>query len=137
MTPQLDSTLVEKYPKILGKIGYTECSDGWHFLIDVLCKQIQRYIDHKVTYSEMSEEDKEALQVVAVQVKSKFGGLRFYANGGDDVTDGMIRMAEGISYRICEYCSAQANQQNDSGWIHTACKTCYDNRVWRRHGEEG
>jgi len=137
MTPQLDSKLIEKYPKILGKLGYTECSDGWYDVIDVLCKQIQNYIDHKVNYS-VTEEDKEALQVVAVQVKSKFGGLRFYVNGGDDITDGMIRMAEGISYRICEYCSTRATQQNDLGWIHTACPACYNGRVWRRTpSEEG
>jgi hypothetical protein len=84
----------------------------------------------------MAEEDKEALQVVAVQVKSKFGGLRFYANGGDDTTDGMIRMAEGISYRICEYCSSKAQQQSVGGWIHTACPACYNDRVRRRTSNE-
>ena len=137
MTPQLDSKLIEKYPKILSKLGYTECSDGWYDVIDVLCNQIQSYIDHKVKYSEMSDEDKEALQVVAVQVKTKFGGLRFYSNGGDDITDGMIRMAEGISYRVCEYCAAKASKKNNLGWIHTACQSCFDGMVRRKieHGE--
>lgn len=138
MTPQLDSALVEKYPKILGTLGYTECSDGWYDIIDVLCSGIQRYIDHKVKYSELTEEEKEALQVVAVQVKTKFGGLRFYVNGGDDTIDGMIRMAESISYRVCEYCSARAVKQIDQGWIHTACAACYNEKVWRKiKNEEG
>ena len=33
------------------------------------------------------------------QIKSKFGGLRFYASGGDDAVYGMIRLAE---YQIAE-----------------------------------
>jgi hypothetical protein len=132
MTPQLDSKLAENYPKIFGKLGYTECSDGWYDIIDVLCWQIQNYVDHKIRNSQMTEEEQQNLQAVAVQVKSKFGGLRFYVYGGDETIDGMIRMAEAMSYRVCEYCSNKARQQNNDGWIHTACSSCFDNRIQRK-----
>lgn len=138
MTPQLDSQLVEKYPKILGKLGYTECSDGWYDIIDTLCQQIQNHVDHKIRNSSMTQEEQDEFQVTAAQIKSKFGSLRFYSYGGDETTSGMIQMAEAMSYRVCEYCSNKANQQNIGGWIHTACSNCFDGRVWRRMAyEEG
>ena len=36
-------------------------------------------------------------QLVATQVKEKFGTLRFYYDGGDDEISGMVRMAEAMS----------------------------------------
>ena len=43
-------------------------------------------------------------QVVAVQVKEKFGTLRFYYDGGDDYISGLSAMAESMSGRTCEVC---------------------------------
>ena len=37
---------------------------------------------------------KEIADVKIAQIKTKFGGLRFYIDGGDDQIDGMIRFAE-------------------------------------------
>ena len=59
-------------------------------------------------------------QVVAVQIKEKFGTLRFYTNGGDDIIDGMIRMAESMSGVTCEKCGSPAKRR-DGGWIRTLC----------------
>lgn len=59
-------------------------------------------------------------QVVAVQVKEKFGGLRFYVDGGDDYTDGIIRMAEAMSVVTCEECG-NVGTVGGSGWISTKC----------------
>lgn len=61
-------------------------------------------------------------QVVASQVKEKFGTLRFYYNGGDYCIDGMVRMAESMSYRTCELCGAPG-KANRHGWITTLCDT--------------
>lgn len=64
-------------------------------------------------------------QVEAVQVKEKFGGLRFYIDGGSDEIFTMIHMAEHLSYGICEQCGATKNvTQNETGWISTLCPTC-------------
>lgn len=59
-------------------------------------------------------------QVVASQVKEKFGGLRFYVEGGDDVTSAMIDMAESLSVVTCEECGSPGRQRG-AGWIVTLC----------------
>ena len=60
------------------------------------------------------------------QIKEKFGGLRFYINGGDDYIYGMIALAESLSYKICESCGTTINVGQTQGWIYTCCKDCYD-----------
>ena len=62
-------------------------------------------------------------QVVAAQVKEKYGSLRFYTVGGDDEIQGMVRMAEAMSCRICEDCG-KPGKQNEGGWIRTQCEGC-------------
>lgn len=73
-------------------------------------------------------------QVVAEQVKEKFGGLRFYYRGGDDVIGGMLQMAESMSYVTCEVCSNPA-KPSKGGWIVTMCQPCLDSREERRQRE--
>lgn len=71
------------------------------------------------------------------QIKEKFGGLRFYINGGDDTIYGMISLAESMSYRTCEYCGATKDIGQTQGWIITCCKSCVEsnerlqNYVWK------
>jgi len=60
-------------------------------------------------------------QVVATQVKEKYGTLNFYYCGGDDVIDGIVRMAESISVVMCEECGAPAETQG-LGWVRTLCE---------------
>jgi hypothetical protein len=60
-------------------------------------------------------------QVVAVQVKEKFGTLRFYYDGGDDKIDGMVSMAESMSATMCEECGAPG-KATQGGWIRTLCE---------------
>jgi hypothetical protein len=59
-------------------------------------------------------------QVVASQVKEKFGALRFYYNGGDDVIDGMVGMAEAMSGCTCEACG-NIGRVRSGGWMRTLC----------------
>jgi hypothetical protein len=59
-------------------------------------------------------------QVVAMQVKEKYGSLRFYYGGGDDIIDAYVRFAEYLSERTCDVCGAPGKQR-DSGWIVTRC----------------
>ena len=58
------------------------------------------------------------------QIKEKFGGLRFYYTGGDDVVDGMASLAESLSYKICEACGTTKGVGQTSGWIYTVCWDC-------------
>ena len=94
MTPEQDELLCKKYPKIFkdrrGSIRETcmawgfECGPGWFNIIDALCYTAQNHIDWKIKNIQDLQEA-EDLQIVASQVKEKFGGLRFYYCGGDDV----------------------------------------------------
>lgn len=59
-------------------------------------------------------------RVVVDQVKEKFGGLRFYYHGGDDVVDGMVRMAESWAANTCETCGEKGTLHH-GGWVRTLC----------------
>ena len=59
------------------------------------------------------------------QIKEKFGGLRFYYSGGDKEIDGMVSLAESLSYHICESCGTTIDVGRTSGWVTTICKSCY------------
>lgn len=56
------------------------------------------------------------------QIKEKFGGLRFYYQGGDDHIAGMVTMAEVWAGRTCEKCG-NAGIRRGGGWIRTLCDT--------------
>lgn len=60
-----------------------------------------------------------------MQVKEKFGGLRFYAECDDERQARLINTAEDRSYSICEQCGAAGKACNAPGtsWIKTLCKT--------------
>lgn len=91
-----------------------ECGNGWFNLINDLCIRIQAYLD----------KHPEVEPVEATQVKEKFGGLRFYTCGGDEVTDKMIAKAEQDSYTICELCGSTVGVHQTEGWITTLCSKC-------------
>jgi hypothetical protein len=94
------------------------CGDGWYFLLDQLCDSIQSYIDNN--------KHLKIKQLEATQVKEKFGGLRFYHNNSNEKLDGMIMLAECMSYSICELCGSTDDtvKQTEKGWIHTLCESC-------------
>lgn len=59
-------------------------------------------------------------QVVAVQIKEKFGTLRFYYDGGDEYISGLVAMAEWVSSVTCEECGERGKLRG-GGWVYTAC----------------
>ena len=147
MSPEKNEALCKKYPKIFKFNGDLqsrqpiawgfECGDGWYDILDVLCNGIQNEVDHVVRQQRFQLEDgklkpedavpEEDLQFVAVQVKEKFGGLRFYGVGGNDRVWGMISMAEGMSYKTCEDCGVPGKTRK-GGWIRVLCDACNEAR---------
>ncbi len=123
MKPELEKQLVEKYPKIFQMVGSTpqeSCmawglavGDGWYWIIDQLCKQLQ-----------WSTDNNNQPQIVAAQVKEKFSGLRFYIDSGTDAQYEVIHFAESLTYGICEYCGSTEDVGQTSGWIKTMCAKC-------------
>jgi len=63
-------------------------------------------------------------QVVANQVKEKYGTLRFYYDGGDDHISGMVTLAEAMSSVTCECCGSPGETRHD-GWVRTLCDIHY------------
>ena len=62
----------------------------------------------------------ECPQVIAVQVKEKFGTLRFYYDGGDDYVRGLVSMAEWASAHTCETCGERGKIRG-TGWLYVSC----------------
>lgn len=192
MSPELDKKLVQKYPKIFADRyadmkttcmcwGF-ECGDGWYWLIDSLCSNLQWNTDKNnkdyviknkflrtiipflydgirnhfpgkyninrkrqinplvITRSFLLDlllnwrkslkfihiESNRYPQIVAAQVKEKFGGLRFYVNGASDRQYAIIHWAESLSYGICEKCGSTKNIGSTQGWLRTLCEECRD-----------
>jgi hypothetical protein len=59
-------------------------------------------------------------QVVAEQVKEKYGTLRFYYRGGNEEISGMVEMAESMSGVTCEVCGS-VGKTRGGGWVRTLC----------------
>lgn len=130
MNIELQKKLIDKYPKIFPAAPAIyppehpihmygiECGDGWYELIDCLCRLIQHHID--------SNTDREIRQVIAVQIKQKFGGLRFYYEGGNNIIGGMVQTIEYLSYHACEKCGTNQNVTATKGYVQVLCKSCLE-----------
>ena len=75
-------------------------------------------------YEKAPRKKQDPITVTVTQIKEKFGGLCFYYNGGDDDIFGMTRLAESLSYKICESCGTTLNVGQTNGWIYTCCWDC-------------
>ena len=61
-----------------------------------------------------------------IQVKEKFGGLRFYINEGTDEIHQRIGEAELESMKTCEITGRPGKIRTDIGWYRTLCDEEYD-----------
>lgn len=126
MNEQLEQKLIQKYPKLLRQTGESElvspmywgfqCGDGWYNILDVMLCRIQSYIDS------VQKVNPEYPQPEFVQIKEKFGGLRAYINGGDDVIFSIIAFAEQMSDRTCDVCGNVGKNRSFGGWYVTLCE---------------
>lgn len=112
-----EQEMQEYFPKVFPKIfsgqyGGIAVGQGWFDILNSACQLMQSHLDWKP----------DVPQVVAMQVKEKFGGLRFYYEGGDDYCAGVAAMAEHMSGKTCEECGAPGTT-GGNGWISTLCET--------------
>jgi hypothetical protein len=131
MKKELQNKLFEKYPKIFKQRELDRtvtamcygiaCGDGWYALIDTMCGNIKNQMEN----ANRNKPEEEHVVCEATQVKEKWGGLRFYVQGSDDFIDGIIDLAESMSYRICSQCgNASMPNEKKRGWIYTLCDNC-------------
>ena len=117
-----EKLLNEKYPKMFeNQFGGIAVGKGWWPIIESLCSNIHSHIIWKKGTCP---------QVAVMQIKEKFGGLRFYYDGGDDTIRGMVSMAETWASHTCETCGVPGNSR-EGGWIKTLCNTHEDERQER------
>ena len=83
-----------------------ECGTGWAKLYTPLIE-------------ECLKED-----IKVLQVKEKFGGLRFYVHGGSEHLHELIDAAELLSYKTCETCEDPGSMRNSTYWLKTLCDSC-------------
>ena len=120
MDADLQKQLYDRYPlifqeRVLPMAETAMCwgiatGNGWYHLIDGLCAQLQR------------ETDQDGVpQIIATQVKEKFGTLRFHTREANERQSAMIDLASELSSRICDQCGAPG-QLRTSGWHATRCE---------------
>lgn len=118
--------LIETYPALyrghtwpitqnLMAFGF-ECGDGWFPLLDKLSADIA------------SIDKRDGSETIAVQVKEKYGGLRFYIEGGTEAVWEVINKAEDDSLAICEWCGEQGGRRGIV-WIYTLCDKCWGKKL--------
>lgn len=119
----------EAYPKMFAdKYGGFAVGEGWWPILEKLCEQIYSYTEWRNNTRAALLKDNphghtipsEVEQVVVEQIKEKFGGLRFYYQGGDDHIGGMVRIAEAWAGASCEECGAPGTRRS-GGWVRTLC----------------
>lgn len=108
MTDKNTEKLIKRFPNIFKENFYFECDDGWFDIIFNLCKDMQQEVNNSGCE-----------QVVAAQVKEKFAGLRFYASGGNEVTNAMIEKYSKLSRETCEITGGKGYTCQKNGWYKT------------------
>lgn len=105
----------KSYPKMFpGPYGGFAVGKGWYPILERLCASIQQHIEH------VNRKEEVCPQVIVEQIKEKFGGLRFYYQGGDDYVHGLVSMAESWAGIACEECGG-IGKRRGGGWIRTLC----------------
>ena len=129
MNEENTKKLFETYPKIYAQkdlspqkslMCYGFPGNGWFELINTLSSDLQSVCD------------KHGIQIEAVQVKSKWGGMRYYYGVKDleniEVDDAflkeinqLIKAAESKSFDICQSCANIKDEENKN---QSYCQTC-------------
>lgn len=114
MKQELADKIFEKCPELFSSLKHIEAPDGWFKLIETASVLIENTL--KSLPPELQG------QVKAVQIKSKFGGARYYLSKSTPYINGVISLVESLSFSTCEKCSLSAKNR---GW-NTLCDTCFE-----------
>jgi len=120
MNPKLTKKILRDFPSVFEsqspiiREGFG-CEDGWFQLIYSLCREINQIVENAPDYHDNFQ---------VLQVKEKFGGLRFYYAGSDERIKQLIDDAERISYFRCEKCGKGGSLTVRHGFYQTLCKKC-------------
>ena len=135
MNPEHDQKLHDDFPQLywVGDyhhepwrspyLGGFDCGDGWFDLLYELSQKLAPLVDKANAVEDMDD-----YKFQVIQVKEKFGGLRYYISSvpheyADEIFD-LIAEYEHKSYEICEDCG-KPGEVRDLSWITTLCDEHY------------
>lgn len=120
----IDRTRRDRHDALIYNRALSRAIKGDFSTYDRLGKWQQKCIDEDLLDPEpqLKIVPEACSQVVASQVKEKFGTLRFYYSGGDEYISGIEAMADSMSAVTCETCGAPGKPRK-GGWIQTLCDT--------------
>jgi hypothetical protein len=136
MNDELQNKLYEKYPQLFVNKDKTpmqspmcfgiETGEGWYEILSSLCWMIKQYEGSVIWQTEWNQKTNpeyksDYFPVKFDQIKEKYGGLRVYFSGGDQYIEGLVSMAEAMSYKVCDVCGNKG-EANKQGWISTRCE---------------
>ncbi len=120
MLGKLTKQLIKAFPRLYDKDFIFECKSGWYDLLYDLSQKIDNILSALPKDEYPISKDGEI-----VQVKNKFGGLRYYTYLNEPQIDELIRLAEEESYKTCEGCgSKKMVEMNKPGWMTPECLKC-------------
>jgi hypothetical protein len=130
--PDTLDKLIEQYPivfKHLDKTGYHNLPAGWYKIMNRLCSELSVILEEAL---EVNPESPDEPLFSVLQVKEKFGGLRFYymMNTKDDELYRRIQTsvdnAEDTSYSTCQITGNIGVLCKDGSHFMTLCE---DSRI--------
>ena len=120
MNKELQQKLYDRFPELYRQhsLDMRQTAMCWGFDVD------DGWFDIIWTLSlALEDETKTSGTVIeAVQVKEKFGGLRFYVGGCTERGHKLIEAAERTADHTCEVCGKSGKVTNRGGWLKTVCK---------------
>lgn len=112
MDDEKSSALYKRFPALKGIEHYgMAIGNGWHDLVEQLLTDIERV---------------NPTGFHVLQIKEKFGGLRFYFQADPEFMDTlneMVAQAEAAAEHTCEVCGELGKLRTDRPWLKTLCDT--------------
>jgi hypothetical protein len=109
MRPMKMDALRKKHPKL--DLPNCSCGDGWFDILDNLCARLDS-LELPTTF-------------LVLEIKEKFGELRFYTAGVPDemryqIVERFVSYATGESIHVCETCG-RPGRWRKLHWVQTLC----------------
>lgn len=105
--------LKQKYPLLYASEPLFECEEGWYDLINELSTKLEE---------EIKKEKFSDVFFATLQIKEKYGCLRFYMSNTTDKMNELIAEAENKSSNICEICGEKGKLQNKFNQYEVRCE---------------
>jgi len=102
-----------------------ECGPGWSKIIYDLSLKIEKILKENAARDTVPEtEEIFFFEMFCVQVKEKYGTLRFYMSCETDKIMELIYRAEALSSQTCEGCG-EFGKIRGANWYEVRCDECY------------